>query len=131
MNGDDGFVLVKGIAGTGNRILAFLSGLLYARLTGRRLVVDWCDGSYAPPDLNAFPLLFRSQRARPLDSLPPFPSVTPWIWQGHLRSTALEVRMAFEQGPLPSAAFAGQLFSFDIDAAPVLVPAALSAMQGR
>ena len=28
MNGDDGFVLVEGIAGTGNRILAFLSGLL-------------------------------------------------------------------------------------------------------
>jgi hypothetical protein len=41
------FLLVKGRASLGNRILSALTGILYARLTGRRLLVDWRDEVYS------------------------------------------------------------------------------------
>ena len=55
---DKKYLLVKGTAGLGNRLLFLLSALLYARLTERLLVVDWCDQTYSDDGTNAFPLLF-------------------------------------------------------------------------
>ena len=55
---DKKYLLVKGTAGLGNRLLFLLSALLYARLTERLLVVDWCDSTYSNDGSNAFPLLF-------------------------------------------------------------------------
>src|SRR5262249_35551159 len=40
---DGKLLLVKGIAGLGNRILCALTGILYARLAGRKVCVDWRD----------------------------------------------------------------------------------------
>jgi hypothetical protein len=43
----DKFLLVKGISGLGDRIKCVLTAILYARLTGRKLIVDWTDSSYS------------------------------------------------------------------------------------
>ena len=52
------YLLVKGIAGLGNRILALGTAIVYARLTHRTLAIDWRDGFYSVPGQNAFPALF-------------------------------------------------------------------------
>ena len=48
------YVLVKGNAGLGNRLSSVLSGALYARLSGRRLLVDWTDWMYSNDGSNVF-----------------------------------------------------------------------------
>lgn len=85
-------VLVKGDLGLGNRILCLLSALLLARLTGRRLLVDWRDPLYARDGGNAFPELLASDLAAPLDELPDTDSVAPRVWCGRLDATAHEMR---------------------------------------
>lgn len=106
-------VLVKGSSGLGNRLLSLLSAILYARLAGRQVVVDWRDGSYADPGVNAFPLLFRSESAAALDRDPPSTSVAPWMWDGRLHMSARQVyEVLCPHGPRHSP-FVGSLFSFD------------------
>jgi hypothetical protein len=98
--GDDGrFVLLKGRAGLGNRLLAAASGLLYAQLTHRRLVVDWRDGVYAPDGSNAFPELFDCGECASLEELPETGSVAPEMWSGRTSQTALEVEARFAKRP--------------------------------
>jgi hypothetical protein len=106
-------VLVKGISGLGNRILALLSAILYARLAGRRVVVDWRDGYYADPGTNAFPRLFQSALATALDRDPPTDSVAPWMWSGRLHMTAEEMRSFLGLHETSLCPFSGQLQSFD------------------
>ncbi|MEE4217636.1 MAG: hypothetical protein V2I48_08510 [Xanthomonadales bacterium] len=89
--GANKFLLVKGIAGLGNRIMFLLSALLYARLSGRRTLVDWCDGQYAGYGCNAFPLLFESTSVDSLADLPEHGSVEPPLWQGRLQHSAREM----------------------------------------
>lgn len=94
---DGGVVLVKGIAGLGNRILSLLTALLYARLAGRRLVVDWSDEVYSADGRNAFPRLLEFSpglAASPgeLDSRLPerlltSASVAPPLWRGWLHES--------------------------------------------
>ena len=85
------FLLIKGRAGLGNRIIFLLSALLYARLSERRTVVDWCDGQYADSGINAFPLLFESTSVGSLAELPEHGSVNPALWHGRLQHSALEM----------------------------------------
>ena len=82
-----GILLVKGSAGLGNRILGLLSALLYAKLSGRRVAVDWSDSLYAPNGENIFPLLFSKPVSASVDSQSA--SVAPPCWQDHL-DTAVE-----------------------------------------
>ena len=89
---EDRYVLVKGDLGLGNRMLCLLSALLLARLTGRRLLVDWRDPLYARDGGNVFPELFASDLAAPLDELPDTDSVVPRAWCGRLGATAREMR---------------------------------------
>lgn len=77
-----GILLVKGSAGLGNRILGLLSGILYARLTGRRLTVDWSDPVYSRNGENIFPLLFSKPVSAPMP--PPTASIAPQFWQSCL-----------------------------------------------
>lgn len=111
---EGGIVLVKGIAGMGNRILALLGASLYARLTGRRLLVDWRDGMYAGAGVNAFAELFCSRSADAVTSSPVTDSVAPWMWRGRLDAAA----RAMQVDRLPSdvwfSPFAGRLFSIDV-----------------
>ena len=54
-----GYVLVKGKAGLGNRMLSAMTGVLYAMLSQRNLVVDWSDSTYSDDGQNVFPKLFK------------------------------------------------------------------------
>jgi hypothetical protein len=91
-------LLVKGRAGLGNRILAVLTGILYSRLSGRRLVVDWRDAVYSDDGANVFPRYFRCVLAGSIDEIPNTDSVTPAIWRGHLHDTVGHLERASRLG---------------------------------
>jgi hypothetical protein len=91
------YLVVKGDQGLGNRILSLLSALLLARLTGRRLVVDWRDPFYASGGRDAFAELLVLRRASSRSgSLPEevleTDSVRPAVWRGHLHEHASAMR---------------------------------------
>lgn len=92
MHAESRYVLVKGDLGLGNRILSLLSAALLARLTGRRLLVDWRDGLYAADGANAFPELLASDLAEAFDALPETRSVAPPAWRGRLDEAAITLR---------------------------------------
>lgn len=50
----DKVVIVKGIAGLGNRLRCVAAAMEYAASTGRLIYVDWKDGMFAPEGENAF-----------------------------------------------------------------------------
>ena len=64
------YLLVKGLAGLGNRMLAALTGILYARMSSRRLIVDWRDPTFSKDGSNAFPVLFKCPLNGPVDEIP-------------------------------------------------------------
>ena len=90
--GADKFVLVKGIAGMGNRILCALTGILYARLSKRKLLVDWSDEYYSSGRANVFHRFFRSPSYGPADEVPATDSVSPGIWRDRLHESAWSMR---------------------------------------
>ena len=80
-------LVIKGKGGLGNRILSAISGLVYADLSGRKPVIDWRDGSYAPLGENAYPLLFQSPiggEAIGGATMDDGADVCPPIWAGNL-----------------------------------------------
>ena len=85
------FLLVKGRAGLGDRIQCLLTGILYARLTGRRLLVDWSDSSYSNDKSNAFHRYFQCSLCSPADEIPSTVSVSPSIWLGHLHESSWDM----------------------------------------
>ena len=87
----DKILLVKGIAGLGNRILCAMGGLLYARLSGRRLVIDWTDPLYSSNGDNVFHRFFTSRACSPNDTIPPVESVFPALWRDRLHQNARQV----------------------------------------
>lgn len=88
----DKILIIKAKGGLGNRILSAVCGLTFANLTGRTPVIDWRDGSYAPPGENAYPLLFDTPVDLPCDIRDADPgTLTPAIWQGQLGLTPLEM----------------------------------------
>jgi hypothetical protein len=52
------FLIVKGAAGLGNRLVSLANAIDYARRSNRVLHVDWSDGQFAAKGDNAFPLFF-------------------------------------------------------------------------
>lgn len=80
-------LLIKAKGGLGNRMLAGVCGLVYADLAGRQAIVDWREGSYAPPGVNAYPLLFDTPVEATPDALADASAVTPSIWRGRLNDT--------------------------------------------
>jgi hypothetical protein len=93
------YLLVKGSSGLGNRILCVLTGILYARLSRRRLLVDWSDPVYSEDGSNAFFTLFDCPSAGGMDELPDSDSVVPSIWRGHLRDSFQTVLRAYYRTP--------------------------------
>jgi hypothetical protein len=85
------YLWLKGRAGLGNRILAFCAAVLYARLSGRQLVVDWSDGIYSADRTNTFPHYFSSPRVDPEVRLPEVASMVPAIWQGNRNLSSYEI----------------------------------------
>lgn len=86
------FVLVKGAAGLGNRILCALTGILYAQLTGRQVIIDWRDPVYSDNEVDVFPLLFHSSHCMSVSQIPDTRSVYPTSWIDHLHESAEQVR---------------------------------------
>lgn len=77
-------LLCKGHSGMGNRVLALLSSSLYARLSGRQLIIDWNDYVYSDHNLNSFHHFFTCSSAQSILSLPHDCKVYPAIWQDRL-----------------------------------------------
>lgn len=84
-------LLVKGSAGLGNRILSLLSAILFAKLSDRRLAVDWSDSLYARNNENSFPLLFSKPVSAPID--PQSVSVAPPSWRDCVNTPAEHLLM--------------------------------------
>jgi len=88
-------IFVKGFGGFGNRILALLEALLYARISGRKVIVDWTDGMYAPRGVNAFDLFFQSPVIDPAENpaslVTGSHSVTPSLWKDRVGLSWKEV----------------------------------------
>ena len=83
-------LLIKGSAGMGNRILGLLTGVLFAHLSDRRLIVDWSDPLYSPDGHNVFPELFATPKGfrRQVDIPLGFRgTVAPPIWENCLHWT--------------------------------------------
>lgn len=92
------YLLVKGRAGMGNRVFSLLTAVLYARLTRRRLLVDWSDPTYSSDGSNVVHQLFVSKLFDPSDQIPDTHSVRPQIWRGHLRESAVAMAKTHEPG---------------------------------
>jgi hypothetical protein len=89
-------LVVKGKAGFGNRILSVLTAIIYARLTHRTLLVDWCDFTYSQDGSNSFHRLFESPQIDSVAEIPDTESVYPEIWKGRLRKSANDLMDEFD-----------------------------------
>ena len=92
------YLLVKGIAGLGNRLNCTATAILYARLTGRTLVVYWTDPYYSADGSNAFDRYFRCTGSSTADHVPATDSINPSVWRGHLDQTAAEMLRRYAPG---------------------------------
>ena len=81
-------LVVKGLNGMGDRMLSLGTGILYARLAGRSLFVDWTDPVYSDDGSNVFPRLFGCPGLAMRAEIPDTESVAPAFWRGELRTGA-------------------------------------------
>lgn len=77
-------LLIKAKGGLGNRMLSAVTGLIYADLCGRVPVIDWRDGIYAAPGVNAYPLLFTAPDMPDPALFDARTDVAPAKWQGRM-----------------------------------------------
>ena len=92
-------LVIKGVAGLGNRISCVLAGILYAQLSARRLVVDWRDPIYSSTGENMFHRLFQSSWCSTSDQIPITDSIYPAVWRGRMHEQA--IRVASDHGYNP------------------------------
>jgi hypothetical protein len=83
------YVLVKAFrgGGLGDALRAVIRALLYADRTGRKVIVDWSDGSFGLEGEEAFSKLFKLEEPHgqvSLSDLQEECSVFPQIWRGQL-----------------------------------------------
>lgn len=81
---DPRYLLIKAKGGLGNRMLAAVTGLVYADLTYRTPIIDWRDGAYAAPGVNSYPLLFDAPPGPEPSRLEEIGDVVPEIWRDQL-----------------------------------------------
>jgi hypothetical protein len=80
----DKFMIVKNKAGLGNRLIHISSSILYAQITGRKLIIDWRDATYSTDGSNVFPKLFTVPNISQVEEIPHTDSVYPLIWKNNL-----------------------------------------------
>ena len=85
------YLVIKGIAGLGNRMLAAMTGILFARLMHRQPIIDWSDFTYSNDGTNIFPLLFTCTDADPPIEIPDTDLISPPVWRGRLNKSASTV----------------------------------------
>ena len=110
----DRFLIVKGSgsAGLGDKLRALISAIVYARLTGRILYVDWNDSAYGDGVNNYFSDLFTLTGVRTTSTRPQSDSVRPAAWQGSLHLNWDQLYEEFG-GAEWNRATAIDLYSFD------------------
>ena len=81
---EEKYLVVKANGGMGNRMLCATTGILYGRLTGRRVIVDWRDQAYSNDGSNTFSRLFKCSDVCSETILPADASIYPRVWEGHL-----------------------------------------------
>jgi hypothetical protein len=111
---NDRYLVVKGSggAGIGDKLRAVISAVVYARISGRRLYVDWSDPAYGDGTYNYFPDLFRLEGVMTTNERPLRGSVRPAAWQGKLDLNW--DRLYAEAGAPPwNRARAIEMYSFD------------------
>jgi hypothetical protein len=90
----------------GNRILATCTAILYSQITGRRLIVDWRDGSYSENALNSFPQFFNCPHLGQIEEILQTNSVYPALWSGRLNQSFGSLRHELD--------ISDQAMSFDV-----------------
>ena len=70
MNNSDKFLLIQPKAGMGMRIEATLTGILFGRLTGRIMFIDWSDPEYSEDKSDIFRKLFSLSNVNYIQGLP-------------------------------------------------------------
>jgi len=108
------FLIVKSSigAGLGDKLLAVISAIAYARLSGRTLYVDWDDLPLRADGSSYFNLLFRLQGVPTVHERPVSDSVRPAAWRGKLDCSF--GRLHDERGVVPwNWGRAVKLYSFD------------------
>ncbi len=85
------YLIIKAKGGLGNRILSAITGLIYADITGRTPIIDWCDGIYASKGINAYNLLFDSPLEKKLPEFHGYTDIIPTVWQAKLAASPGEM----------------------------------------
>ena len=68
------YLVLKGIAGLGNRLCTLARAIDYAQKTGRTLLVDWSDGVYGVMGKNVFYQFFKLNHVPYIESISEIPA---------------------------------------------------------
>lgn len=85
------YLIVKGKEGLGNRIFSALTGIVYAQLSGRKLIIDWSDHIYSNDGTNVFDRIFNCSMNCPTQDIPETDSINPAVWCGNLHRSVYEM----------------------------------------
>lgn len=107
-------LVVKGSggAGLGDKLRAVISAIIYARLSGRSLYVDWNDTAYGDGVTNYFSALFRLENVQTVGDRPLLGSVRPSAWRGKLHLNWDQLYAEYGTPPW-NRVWAREVFSFD------------------
>ena len=114
MTNSEKYLIVKGAGGggIGDRLRCVLSGIAYAKLTGRVLYVDWSDGKLVHDSRNVFNELFELKNIQSVQDCPQFDDVYPLAWKGRLNESLHKLYTEFDPHGWDRKAALKQ-FSFD------------------
>ena len=82
------YLVLKGVAGLGNRLCTLVNAIGYAQKTGRILLVDWSDGVYGVMGKNVFYQYFKLNQIPYIESITEIPASDlldsyPPLWGEH------------------------------------------------
>lgn len=93
---DGKYLVVKAKGGMGNRMLCAVTGIIYGRLTGRAVVIDWRDGAYSNDGSNTFSRFFSCASIYPESVLPRDGTILPKVWKGKLHKSMSQMLHEFD-----------------------------------
>ncbi len=105
------WLLIKGANGMGNRIFSLLEGIVYAKLTNRKIVVDWRDEIYSNNKENSF-LYFFKNYFDDLSKINRNGTVFPKIWKNNLDKSLYDM---FRNEGIKNSLDGWEKFSIDIN----------------
>ncbi len=105
------YLLIKGANGMGNRILGLFEGILYAKLTNRKIIIDWRDEIYSDNKENSFFSFFKKSFCDSVEEIEG-KTVFPEIWKGNLDKSIYEM---FRKEGVENNLDGWQKFSVDIE----------------